>query len=64
MELRQNSHVIARRQLLSDIVRELEKAEEGIVHPLKAEYERVNTTLEGMQPGGVPASARVASRCW
>ena len=52
MDLMQNSHVIARRQLVPYVVRELEIAEEGIVYPLKAEYERVNTTLEGIGPGG------------
>ena len=56
MDLRQNSHAIARRQLIPYVVRELEIAEEGIVYPLKAEYERVNTTLEGIGPGGVFAN--------
>ena len=52
MDLKQNTHVIARRQLIPYIVRELEVAEGGIVYPLKAEYERVNNTLEGIVPGG------------
>ena len=51
VELRQKSHVINRRLLLQHIVRELEQIEEGIVYPLKAEYERVNNTLEGLKSG-------------
>ena len=46
------THVVDRRQLLPYIVRELETAEEGIVYPLKAEYERRNNTLEGIGSGG------------
>jgi len=44
MNLRQNSQVIARRQLIPYIVRELEIAEEGIVYPLKADMS-VSTPL-------------------
>ena len=39
VELRQNSNVINRRLLLPHIVRELERPDEVIVCPLKAEYE-------------------------
>ena len=51
VEWRQNSHVINIMLLLQHIVRELEQIEEGIVYPLKAEYERVNNTLEGLKSG-------------
>ena len=44
MDLKQKSHVTARRQLIPYIARELGIAEEGIVYPLKAEYERGNRT--------------------
>ena len=51
VELRQNSHVINMRRLLPHIVRELEHPYEGIVYPLKAEYEMVNNTMEGLRSG-------------
>ena len=52
MDLRQNSYAINQRQLLPCIVRELERVEEGVIYPLKAKYERVNATQEGMKLGG------------
>ena len=48
-----NFHIINRKLLLPHIVRELEQLEEGLVYPLKAEYERVNNTLEGLRSGVV-----------
>ena len=52
IDLRPNSLATNRRQMLSFIVRELERIEEGVVFPLKAECERLNTTLEGFVSGG------------
>ena len=43
---------MSRRHLVPFIGKALESVEEGIVFPLKAEYERLNMTLEGSSSGG------------
>ena len=49
VDLRQLSVAVGRRQVSPFLVRELVLTEECILYPLKAEYERLNSTLEGMR---------------